>query len=93
MENLLIIFVRALFVILSYRPKIYDERGGDVGFYDGIPINLALDMGATEILAVDLSVLAINKKPKDKNIKVDVIKMKDKTPLTLTFTKEYANKI
>ena len=49
-------------------------------------------MGATEILAVDLSVLAINKKPKDKNIKVDVIKMKDKTPLTLTFTKEYANK-
>ena len=71
---------------------INDESFIDGGFYDGIPINLAIDMGATEILAVDLSVLAINKKPKDKNIKVDVIKMKDKTPLTLTFTKEYANK-
>ena len=71
---------------------INDESFIDGGFYDGIPINLAIDMGATEILAVDLFVLAINKKPKDKNIKVDVIKMKDKTPLTLTFTKEYANK-
>ena len=71
---------------------INDESFIDGGFYDGIPINLAIDMGATEILAVDLSVLAINKKPKDKNVKVDVIKMKDKTPLTLTFTKEYANK-
>lgn len=71
---------------------INDESFIDGGFYDGIPINLAIDMGATEIFAVDLSVLAINKKPKDKNIKVDVIKMKDKTPLTLTFTKEYANK-
>ena len=71
---------------------INDESFIDGGFYDGIPINLAIDMGATEILAVDLSVLAINKKTKDKNIKVDVIKMKDKTPLTLTFTKEYANK-
>ena len=71
---------------------INDESFIDGGFYDGIPINLAIDMGATEILAVDLSVLAINKKPKNKNIKVDVIKMKDKTPLTLTFTKEYANK-
>lgn len=71
---------------------INDESFIDGGFYDGIPINLAIDMGATEILAVDLSVLAINKKPKDKNVKVDVIKMKDKTPLTLTFTKEYADK-
>lgn len=71
---------------------INDESFIDGGFYDGIPINLAIDMGATEIVAVDLSVLAINKKPKDKNVKVDVIKMKDKTPLTLTFTKEYADK-
>lgn len=71
---------------------INDESFIDGGFYDGIPINLAIDMGATEIVAVDLSVLAINKKPKDKNVKVDVIKMKDKTSLTLTFTKEYANK-
>lgn len=71
---------------------INDESFIDGGFYDGIPINLAIDMGATEIVVVDLSVLAINKKPKDKNVKVDVIKMKDKTPLTLTFTKEYADK-
>lgn len=71
---------------------INDESFIDGGFYDGIPINLAIDMGATEIVAVDLSVLAINKKPKDKNVKVDVIKMEDKTPLTLTFTKEYADK-
>ena len=48
---------------------INDESFIDGGFYDGIPINLAIDMGATEILAVDLSVLAINKKPKDKNRK------------------------
>ncbi len=71
---------------------IDDEQFIDGGFYDGIPINLAIDMGATEIIAVDLSVLSINKKPKDKNVKVEVIKMKDNVPITLTFTKEYATK-
>ena len=74
------------------KKEIDGEYFIDGGFYDGLPINLAIDMGAEEILAIDLSVFGLKKDPKNKNIKIETIKMKDNTPLTLSFTKEYALK-
>lgn len=42
--------------------KINDEEYVDGGFYDNLPINLALNMGATEIIAVDLEAVGIKQK-------------------------------
>lgn len=68
--------------------KINGESFIDGGFYDNLPINLAIDMGATEILAIDLNVVGFMKLPKDKNIKVDIIKMPDDKMFTLSFSKK-----
>ncbi len=74
------------------KKEIDGEYFIDGGFYDGLPINLAIDMGADEILAVDLSVLGLKKNPKNKDIKIDTIKMKENTAFTLSFNKETAIK-
>lgn len=47
--------------------KIKDEYYIDGGFYDNIPINLAIEMGATEVIAVDLDAIGIKR-----NLKYDV---------------------
>ncbi|MGM9879077.1 MAG: patatin-like phospholipase family protein [Bacilli bacterium] len=64
----------------------------DGGYYDNLPINLAIDMGADEIIAVDLSALGIKQKVKDKNIKIDYIKNSNKQMFTLDFDTEIAKK-
>lgn len=74
------------------KKEIDGESFIDGGFYDGLPINLAIEMGATEVLAVDLSALSLTKKPNNPNVKIDIIKFRDKTPLTLTFDKNIAIK-
>ena len=51
--------------------KIGSDSYIDGGFYDNIPIDLAQKMGAEQVLAVDLSVLAIDRPVSDKKIKVD----------------------
>ena len=64
----------------------------DGGYYDNLPINLAIDMGADEIIAVDLSAIGIKQKIKDKAIKIDYIKNSNKQKFTLDFDKETAKK-
>lgn len=58
---------------------IQGEKYIDGGFFDNLPINLALDMGAEEIIAVDLSAPGINRTPKKK---VPTIKIKPNNKLT-----------
>lgn len=53
--------------------KIDGNNYIDGGFVDYLPINLAIDMGADEIIAVDLKAPGIKKLPK-KNIKITLIK-------------------
>ena len=65
----------------------------DGGFYDNMPINLAIDMGADEVIAVDLNVIGKNQKVKDKNVKIDVIKCSDSTKFTLSFDKKNAKEM
>lgn len=72
--------------------KINGESFIDGGFYDNLPINLAIDMGATEILAIDLNVVGFMKPPKDKKLKIDIIKMPDDKMFTLAFSKKQAEK-
>lgn len=70
--------------------KIIDgEAFIDGGIYDNMPINLAIDMGATEIIAVDLNVIGNVQKVKDEAVKIDIIKCKDPKKFTLSFNHDY----
>ena len=52
------------------KKEIDGEYYIDGGYYDNLPINLAIDMGAEEVIAVDLSAIGIKQKVKDKNVKI-----------------------
>lgn len=70
------------------RKKIDGEYYVDGGYYDNMPIDLAVKMGAEEVLAVDLSVFGFHKNYNNKNVKVDIIKNKDNKLFTLDFSPE-----
>lgn len=57
----------------------------DGGMYDNLPINLAISMGAEEIVAVDLKAVGIKQKVKDKNIKIITISPRNKINSFLVF--------
>ncbi len=61
-------------------PKIIKgKKYIDGGYYDNLPINLAIDLGADEIIAVDLE--AIGMKRNTKNKKVHVLTIRPKVDL------------
>ena len=64
----------------------------DGGYYDNLPINLAVSMGADEVIAVDLSAVGIKQKVKDKTVKIDYIKNRCKNKFTLDFDPETARR-
>lgn len=53
--------------------EIDGDKYIDGGYYDNMPINLAIDMGADEIIAVDLRAIGIMQRIKDKKVKVITI--------------------
>ena len=71
--------------------NIEGERYIDGGIFDNLPINLAIEMGADEIVAVDLSAPGFNKTPRKK---VPTIKIKPNNKLTnfLNFYEEGAKR-
>lgn len=50
--------------------KINNQKYIDGGFYDNLPVNLAIDLGADRIIAVDLKAPGICQKVKDENKKI-----------------------
>ena len=72
--------------------KIDGESYVDGGYYDNLPINLAIDMGADEIIAVDLSAIGIKQKVKDEDVKIDYIKKDLKKDFILDFNPDSARK-
>lgn len=64
--------------------EINGKKYIDGGYYDNLPINLAIDMGATEIIAVDLNAPGIKQPPK-KKVKTITIKPKNKLTSFLYF--------
>lgn len=60
----------------------------DGGYYDILPINLALDMGATNIIAVDLKGIGIRQKVKTTNAHITYICPKNYIGYTLIFDKD-----
>ena len=61
----------------------------DGGFYDNLPVNLAIDLGATEAIIVDLRAPGLKRLPKG-NIKTTYIRPKNKISFFLDFNKEQA---
>lgn len=67
--------------------NIEGEKYIDGGYHDNLPINMAIDMGATEIIAVDLSAPGLKKQPK-KKVKITYIRPKNKLTSFLNFHEE-----
>lgn len=72
----------------AFQPKkINDSLYIDGGIYDIMPINLAIDMGATEVIAVDLKSFGIKKPIKNKEIPITYISPRNKIVPFLVFDK------
>ena len=73
--------------------KIGTDTYIDGGYYDNLPINLAIDLGADEIIAVDLGSLGLRKKIKDKKIKITYIAPNNKLDSFLLFDSKAAKRM
>lgn len=59
----------------------------DGGYHDNLPINLAIDMGATDIIAIDLKAIGINKKVKKSGVNIRYISPNNDLHSILDFEK------
>ena len=64
----------------------------DGGYYDNVPINLAIKMGATEIICVDLRAPGLKKEIKNKDIPITTITPNNKLSNFLDFNNEVVKK-
>lgn len=65
----------------------------DGGYYDTTPINLAIDMGATEVIAVELKSVGLRKRVKNKDVKITYITPNNDLSSFLVFEKESSKKM
>ena len=78
----------------AFKPYLIDnEMFIDGGYYDNLPINLAIDLGATEIIAVDLRAIGFKKNVKDKTVDITYIAPRNKIGSFLVFDKNQAKKL
>lgn len=73
------------------KKKIDEEEYIDGGFYDNLPINLAIDLGAENIIAVDLRAIGMIKRVKEKNIPITYISPRNEIGSFLNFSKKQSN--
>lgn len=74
------------------KKNIDGENYIDGGFYDNLPINLAISMGADEVIAVDLEAIGRKQKVKNKKVKITVISPRGDTGSFLVFDKVSARR-
>lgn len=75
----------------AFKPtKIGNNLYIDGGYCDNLPINLAIDLGADEVIAVDLGAIGLVKPVKNKNVKITYIRPKNNLGSFLAFEKEYS---
>lgn len=65
--------------------QIDNEKYIDGGYYDNMPINLAIDMGAQRIIAVDLQAMGFKRRIKKFDGTIDIVKPKNKLMNVLEF--------
>lgn len=71
--------------------KIDDNKYVDGGYIDNIPVNLAIDLGADEIIAVDLNSIGL-KLPLKKKVPITTIKPNNKLSFFLNFNESGAKR-
>ena len=59
----------------------------DGGFHDNLPINLAISLGADEVIAVDLEAIGRKQKVKNKDVKITTISPRGDTGSFLVFNR------
>lgn len=74
------------------KKQIEKKQFIDGGYYDNLPINLAIELGAQEIIAVDLKAVGKIQKIKDKTMPITYISPKNKIGNFLMFEQKYAKK-
>lgn len=68
--------------------EIDGDKFIDGGYYDNLPINLAIEMGATEIVAIELDSPGIRRSVKDKDVEITYIKPSCDSGSFLVFDKK-----
>lgn len=71
---------------------IEEENYIDGGIYDNLPINLAIDLGATEIIAIDLKEVGFKQKVKNDKIPITYIKPRNDIGSFLIFEKDMSRR-
>ncbi|MDD3341333.1 MAG: patatin-like phospholipase family protein [Bacilli bacterium] len=74
------------------KKEIGEKTYIDGGMYDNLPVNLAIKMGAEEIIAVDLKAVGIKQKVKDTSVKVTTISPRNRIQSFLVFDKAASNR-
>ena len=75
----------------AFKPYIInDELYIDGGYHDNLPINLAIDLGATKIISVDLRTVGFKVKVKDESVEITNITPRNKLASFLVFDKNKA---
>lgn len=74
------------------KKNIDDANYIDGGYYDNLPINLAIDMGADEIIAIDLGTIGFKQRIKNKTIKITYIKPRNILGSFFIFDKDLARR-
>lgn len=78
----------------AFKPtKIGPDTYIDGGFYDNMPLNLAIELGADEIIAVDLGAVGLKKRIKSKDVKVTYIKPRKKLEAFFMFESNAARRM
>lgn len=72
--------------------QIDDTHFVDGGYYDNLPINLAIELGADEIIAIDLGAVGIKKKPNNENVDITYITPRNDLGSFLVFDKKLSKK-
>lgn len=71
------------------KKKIGEKEYIDGGYYDNLPVNLAIELGAEEIIAVDLKAIGLKQKPK-KDVHIITISPRNKITSFLLFDSKTA---
>ena len=74
------------------KTKIKGEDYIDGGIYDNMPINLAIEMGANEVIAVDLEAIGIKQDIKYDDVKITYIRPRNELGSFLVFDRKLAVK-
>lgn len=72
--------------------KIENDNYIDGGYYDNLPINLALELGAEEIIAIDLRAVGLKKQVSNKDVKIISITPRNAIGSFLVFDKNLSRR-